>query len=62
MITSPESIRIFLEVGKRLVLRARGVSALVLATGIGAAVVAVASRISTAPRKAHEWVTRKITE
>ena len=62
MIISPGSIRIFFEVGKRVAVKAKGLSALALATGLGAAAVAAASKVSCASRKAQNWVTTKFTE
>ena len=62
MIISPGSIRIFFEVGKRVAVKAKGVSALILATGIGAAVVTAAQNLAQASRKAQDWVATKFTE
>lgn len=61
MLTTP-TIKIFYEVGKQVALKAKGVSALILATGIGAALVTVSQNLAQTSRKAQSWITHKFTE
>ena len=60
MLTTP-TIKIFYEAGKHVVLKAKGLSALILATGLGAAVVAAAQTLTEASRKAQTWITGRFT-
>ena len=48
MLTTP-TIKIFYEVGKHVALKARGVSALILATGVGASIVALSVKTAHYP-------------
>ena len=61
MLTTP-TLKIFYEVGKHVALKARGVSALILATGVGAAIVAASQNLAQTSRKAQNWITHKFTE
>ena len=61
MLSTP-SIKIFYEAGKHVVLKARGLAALILATGFGAAAVAAAHNIGETSRKAQNWITDKFTD
>ncbi len=61
MLTTP-TIKIFYEVGKHVALKARGVAALIIATGFGAAAVAAAQNLAQTSRKAQNWVTSKFKQ
>lgn len=61
MLTTP-TIKIFYEVGKHVALKARGLAALIIATGFGAAAVAAAHNMAETSRKAQNWITDKFTD
>lgn len=61
MLTTP-TIKIFYQVGKCVALKAKGVAALILATGLGAAAVAAAQNLAETSRKAQNWITHKFTD
>jgi hypothetical protein len=61
VLTTP-TIKIFYEVGKHVALKARGVAALIVATGLGAAAVAAAQNLAETSRKAQNWITGRFTD
>jgi hypothetical protein len=61
VLTTP-TIKIFYEAGKHVVIKAKGLAALILATGLGAAVVAAAQNLTEASRKAQNWITGRFTD
>lgn len=61
MLTTP-TIKIFYEAGKHVALKAKGVAALILATGFGAAAVAAAQNLAETTRKAQNWITGRFTD
>ncbi len=61
MLTTP-TIKIFYEAGKHFTLKAKGIAALILATGFGAATVAAAKNLAETTRKAQRWITGKFTD
>ena len=61
MLTTP-TIKIFYEAGKHVVLKAKGIAALILVTGLGAAAVAAAQNLAETSRKAQNWITGRFTD
>ena len=61
MLTTP-TIKIFYEAGKHVAFKAKGVAALILATGFGAAAVAAAQNLAETTRKAQNWITGRFTD
>ena len=54
MLTTP-TIKIFYEAGKHVVLKAKGVAALILATGFGAAAVCAECKINLGRSHSQHW-------
>lgn len=61
MLTTP-TIKIFYEAGKHAALKAKGIAALILATGLGAAAVAAAQNLAETTRKAQRWINGRFTD
>lgn len=61
MLTTP-TIKIFYEAGKHVALKAKGIAALILATGLGAAAVAAAQNLAETTRKAQRWINSRFTD
>jgi len=61
---TPTSIRIFLEIGKQVVLKAKGASALLLAAGVGAATFkaadSLAGQFKSGSAQVSDWVRKQI--
>lgn len=58
MLSTP-TIKIFYEVGKHIVLKAKGVAALIVATGLGAAAVKAMEQARDLPEKAWQYINSK---
>lgn len=59
MPTTP-SIKIFCEAGKRFALKARGLAALIVATGLGAAAVKAMEHARNLPERTWQYINSKI--
>ena len=57
---TPTTIRVLVEVGQRLIIKAKGAAALVVAMGVGAAVYKAADTLSGQTQQALQWARRQI--
>ncbi len=59
MLTTP-TIKIFYEVGKHVALKAKGLAALIVATGLGAAAVKAMENARDLPQKTWQFINSKL--